>query len=242
MAKDVCHFRTAIQRDVTRHAASRLRWRSPPPALVLWRGPRLAAITAARVRSAGSSSERSRIRSVAVGRVGGTGTFGSGALSLRMEKSPAPTGIARRIRSRPFQWPSSSSRCIVCCSGFPAPRAKRWSELKADKRVLIVQPLSSSNRRQLIAGARDRCHGFRRSPARLQSNVSALDKWRRTTSRGAGIRVAIIDTVSTPSRRRPHVRHRNFIDNDDVAFRSDRHGTQVADLSPPHRRGVGSSA
>ncbi len=52
-------------------------------------------------------------------------------------------------------------------------------------------------------------------------------------SRGAGIRVAIIDTgVDThhPDLAGRSFVTRNFIDSDDVAFRSDRHGTQVAGL------------
>ena len=70
--------------------------------------------------------------------------------------------------------------------------------------------------------------------ARLQSNVSALDVVEaHNFSRGAGIRVAIIDTgVDThhPDLAGRTFVTRNFIDNDDVAFRSDRHGTQVAGL------------
>jgi subtilisin family serine protease len=52
-------------------------------------------------------------------------------------------------------------------------------------------------------------------------------------SRGAGIRVAIIDTgVDTqhPDLVGRTLLTRNYIDNDETAFRGDRHGTQVAGL------------
>ena len=64
--------------------------------------------------------------------------------------------------------------------------------------------------------------------------MSALDVAEaHSFSRGAGIRVAIIDTgVDT---RHPDLAGRtqltrNYIDSDDVEFRNDRHGTQVAGL------------
>jgi subtilisin family serine protease len=70
--------------------------------------------------------------------------------------------------------------------------------------------------------------------AKLQSNVSALDVAEaHAFSRGSGIRVAIIDTgVDT---RHPDLAGRtqltrNYIDSDDVEFRNDRHGTQIAGL------------
>ena len=71
---------------------------------------------------------------------------------------------------------------------------------------------------------------------RLQSNVSALDVVEaHDFSRGAGIRVAIIDTgVDTlhPDLAGRTQLTRNYIDDDEAAFRTDRHGTQVAG---PHR-------
>ena len=70
--------------------------------------------------------------------------------------------------------------------------------------------------------------------ARLQSNVNALDVAEaHNFSRGAGIRVAIIDTgVDTehPDLAGRTQVTRNYIDDDAVEFRNDRHGTQVAGL------------
>jgi subtilisin family serine protease len=100
--------------------------------------------------------------------------------------------------------------------------------LLADKRVLIAQPLnefeSTSN-----AGT-----PFDDPYARLQSNVNALDVAdAHVFSRGAGVRVAIIDTgvdIEHPDLAGRTQVTRNYIDNDAAEFRNDRHGTQVAGL------------
>ena len=104
-------------------------------------------------------------------------------------------------------------------------------KLKTDQRVLIVQPLNEFES-ATDAGAAPPV--FDDPYARLQSNVRALDVAEaHNFSRGAGIRVAIIDTgVDT---RHPDLAGRtqltrNYIDDDEVAFRGDRHGTQVAGL------------
>jgi subtilisin family serine protease len=98
--------------------------------------------------------------------------------------------------------------------------------LLADKRVLIAQPLNEFE--SATSG------GFDDPYARLQSNVSALDVAEaHAFSRGMGIRVAIIDTgVDTqhPDLAGRTQLTRNYIDDDAVEFRSDRHGTQVAGL------------
>ncbi|HEU4592621.1 MAG TPA: S8 family serine peptidase [Steroidobacteraceae bacterium] len=101
-------------------------------------------------------------------------------------------------------------------------------KLLADKRVLIAQPLNEFESASAATPAFDDPY------ARLQSNVSALDVAEaHHFSRGAGVRVAIIDTgVDTghPDLAGRTELTRNYIDGDDSAFRSDRHGTQVAGL------------
>ena len=107
-------------------------------------------------------------------------------------------------------------------------------KLKTDKRILIVQPLNEFESAADHRAGTTPTGGFDDPYARLQSNVLALDVAEaHNFSRGAGIRVAIIDTgVDT---RHPDLAGRtqltrNYIDADEVAFRGDRHGTQVAGL------------
>src|SRR5262245_58426940 len=101
-------------------------------------------------------------------------------------------------------------------------------KLLTDKRVLIVQPLNE------FESASNATPAFDDPYARLQANVSALDVAEaHHISRGAGIRVAIIDTgVDTehPDLMGRTQLTRNYIDNDAAEFRNDRHGTQVAGL------------
>ena len=101
-------------------------------------------------------------------------------------------------------------------------------KLKADKRVLIVQPLNEFDSASSATPAFDDPY------ARLQSNVGALDVAEaHHISRGAGIRVAIIDTgidTEHPDLVGRTQITRNYIDADAAEFRNDRHGTQVAGL------------
>jgi subtilisin family serine protease len=101
-------------------------------------------------------------------------------------------------------------------------------KLLADKRVLIAQPLNE------FESASNASSPFDDPYARLQSNVNALDVAEaHAFSKGAGIRVAIIDTgVDTehPDLAGRTQLTRNYIDDDPTGFRNDRHGTQVAGL------------
>jgi len=100
-------------------------------------------------------------------------------------------------------------------------------KLLTDKRVLVAQPLNEFE--SATSGS-----PFDDPYAKLQSNVNALDVAEaHAFSRGTGIRVAIIDTgVDTqhPDLAGRTQLTRNYIDNDAVEFRNDRHGTQVAGL------------
>jgi subtilisin family serine protease len=97
-----------------------------------------------------------------------------------------------------------------------------------DKRVLIAQPLNEFESATNVGSPFDDPY------ARLQSNVNALDVAEaHAFSRGAGNRVAIIDTgVDTehPDLAGRTQLTRNYIDDDANEFRNDRHGTQVAGL------------
>ena len=176
------------------------------------------------------------------GAVGGTAHgYGSGT-NYRVSASAASTlrDLAARYSLTPVsEWPIEQLKmhCVLFRIPPGTTREAMVEKLKADKRVLIVQPLNefesaATVRPAVTPAAASAVPG---DPyARLQSNVSALDVVEaHNFSRGAGIRVAIIDTgVDThhPDLAGRTFVTRNFIDNDDVSFRSDRHGTQVAGL------------
>ena len=176
------------------------------------------------------------------GAVGGTAHgYGTGT-NYRVSASAANTlrEIARQYSLTPVsEWPIEQLKmhCVLFRIPPGTTRDAMIERLKADKRVLIVQAL---NEFESAATAPPVVPPVPASVApddpyaRLQSNVSALDIVEaHNFSRGAGIRVAIIDTgVDThhPDLAGRTFVTRNFIDNDDASFRSDRHGTQVAGL------------
>jgi subtilisin family serine protease len=101
-------------------------------------------------------------------------------------------------------------------------------KLLQDKRVLIVQPLNE------FESATAATPPLADPYAHLQSNFSALNVIEaHKLSRGAGVRVAIIDTgvdIQHPDLAGRTQLTRNYINDDAVEFRSDRHGTQIAGL------------
>ena len=173
------------------------------------------------------------------GAVGGT-AHGYGS-NTNYRVSASATAAIRAIASqysltRVSEWPIDELQmhCVLFRIPPGTTREAIIERLKSDRRVLIVQPLnefesaSESTPSAALAGSFDDPY------ARLQPNVRALDVAEaHNFSRGAGVRVAIIDTgVDT---RHPDLvgrtqLTRNYIDNDEVAFRGDRHGTQVAGL------------
>jgi len=175
------------------------------------------------------------------GAVGGTAHgYGSGT-NYRVSASAATTlqEIARQYSlTAVSEWPIEQLKmhCVLFRIPPGTTREAVVEKLKADKRVLIVQPLNEFESAAAAPAAQPvpAASGSDDPYARLQSNVSALDVVEaHNFSRGAGIRVAIIDTgVDThhPDLAGRSFVTRNFIDSDDVAFRSDRHGTQVAGL------------
>jgi subtilisin family serine protease len=162
------------------------------------------------------------------GAVGGTAHGYGGSTNYRVSAS-ATTALREIARQYSLtlvsEWPIEQLQ--VHCVLFRIPpgttREAMIERLKLDKRVLIAQPLNDFE----TTAADD-------PYARLQSNVSALDVVEaHTISRGAGIRVAIIDTgVDTlhPDLAGRTQVVRNYVDNDEASFRNDRHGTQVAGL------------
>ncbi len=146
----------------------------------------------------------------------------AGALIRELARSHSLTLVS--------EWPIEQLQmhCVLFRIPPGTTREALIEKLRADKRVLIVQPLNEFESAAAATPAFDDPY------ARLQSNVSALDVAEaHHFSRGAGIRVAIIDTgVDTehPDLAGRTLLTRNYIDGDAATFRSDRHGTQVAGL------------
>jgi len=172
------------------------------------------------------------------GAVGGT-AHGYGS-STNYRVSASATAIIREITTqysliRISEWPIDELQmhCVLFRIPPGTTREAIIEKLKADRRILIVQPLNEFESATETPAAPPAVV-FDDPYSRLQSNVRALDVAEaHHFSRGAGIRVAIIDTgVDT---RHPDLvgrtqLTRNYIDTDEVAFRGDRHGTQVAGL------------
>jgi len=175
------------------------------------------------------------------GAVGGT-AHGYGTLTSYRVSASAKAAI-RDITSqysltRVSEWPIEqlNMHCVLFRIPPGTTREAMIEKLKADKRILIAQPLNEfeAAATAITTPAATVNGSFDDPYARLQSNVFALDVAEaHNISRGMGIRVAIIDTgVDT---RHPDLAGRtqltrNYIDADETAFRGDRHGTQVAGL------------
>src|SRR6186713_1237889 len=162
------------------------------------------------------------------GAVGGTAHgYGSGT-NYRVSASAANTlrEIAQQYSlTAVSEWPIEQLKmhCVLFRIPPGTTRDAMIERLKADKRVLIVQPLNEFESATAV---------FDDPYAKLQANVRALDvEEAHRLSRGEGIRVAIIDTgVDTehPDLVGRTQLTRNYIDDDVSEFRNDRHGTQVA--------------
>jgi subtilisin family serine protease len=173
------------------------------------------------------------------GAVGGT-AHGYGA-SASYRVSASATAIIREITreyslTRVSEWPIDELQmhCVLFRIPPGTTREAIIEKLKADKRILIVQPLNEFESAADTPPVAPPAAAAGDPYSRLQSNASALDVAEaHNFSRGAGIRVAIIDTgIDThhPDLVGRTQVTRNYIDTDEVAFRGDRHGTQVAGL------------
>jgi subtilisin family serine protease len=161
--------------------------------------------------------------------VGGT-AHGYGTTTNYRVSASASTVIRDLARAHSLtlvsEWPIE--RLQMHCVLFRIPpgttREAVLQRLATDKRVLIAQPLNEF----------ESASSFDDPYAKLQANVNALDVAdAHRVSLGAGVRVAVIDTgvdTSHPDLAGRTVATRNYIDEDEAAFRADRHGTQVAGL------------
>jgi Subtilase family len=165
--------------------------------------------------------------------VGGTAHGYGGSTTYRVSATAAAL-IRELARTYSLtlvsEWPIEQLQmhCVLFRIPPGTTREAVIEKLRADKRVLIAQPLNEFESASAATPAFDDPY------ARLQSNVSALDVAEaHHISRGLGIRVAIIDTgvdVDHPDLAGRTQLTRNYIDDDAAEFRNDRHGTQVAGL------------
>jgi subtilisin family serine protease len=142
-------------------------------------------------------------------------------------------------------WPIATLH--VHCIVFRTPRAGARDALIArlarDPRVESAEPLNEFSAQAApepsgpAAGASadsaERAAMPYNDPyAPLQRALRELDViGAQRESRGAGVRIAIIDTgidLDHPDLRGRIIEHRNFVDEDEQQFRRDRHGTEVA--------------
>jgi subtilisin family serine protease len=163
--------------------------------------------------------------------VGGTAHGYGSATNYRV--SASATSVIRDL-ARTYsltlvsEWPIEQLQmhCVLFRIPPGTTREAVLQKLASDQRVRIAQPLNEFESAATQA--------FDDPYAKLQANVSALDVAEaHLLSRGAGVRVAIIDTgfdTAHPDLAGRTESTRNYIDNDSVAFRADRHGTQVAGL------------
>jgi len=125
-------------------------------------------------------------------------------------------------------WPIAALRvhCIVFRVPEDALPVQMIAALARDPRVDSAQPLN-----QFATETEGEESAYNDPYAGLQTvlrdlTVEQAQHW----SRGAGVRIAIIDTgvdVGHPDLAGQSIERRNFVDADDAAFRRDRHGTAV---------------
>jgi subtilisin family serine protease len=129
------------------------------------------------------------------------------------------------------EWPIESLRmhCVLFRIPPGTTREAVLAKLRADPRVTLAQPLH-----EFESATAEPPPAFDDPYAKLQTNMNALDVAdAHHVSRGAGVRVAVIDTgidTEHPDLAGRTQLTRNYIDDDVKAFRGDRHGTQVAGL------------
>lgn len=172
--------------------------------------------------------------SARAGAVGGTAHGYGNTSTYRVSASAAAVigELARQYSlTRVSEWPIEQlgMHCVLFRIPPGTTREAVIDRLRADRRVRIVQPLN-----EFESSTDNAPPGYDDPYARLQANVRALDVVEaHTISRGAGVRVAVIDTgmdTGHPDLAGRTQLTRNYVDADDAAFHRDRHGTQVAGL------------
>jgi subtilisin family serine protease len=159
------------------------------------------------------------------------GYDGTGQYRVTSAARTAERGLARDYGLQQVSaWPIAALRvdCVVFRVPEDAVPVQMIARLERDPRVDSAQSLN-----QFTTETAETADGVYNDPyANLQTvlrdlGVAQAQQW----SRGAGVRVAVIDTgmdFEHPDLAGQILVRRNFVDADDVAFRRDRHGTAVA--------------
>ncbi len=150
----------------------------------------------------------------------GVGLYAAGSVAHKTSRALAADYHLREMSSWPIA--ALNVHCLAYELPLDADPALLLAQLARDPRVESAQPLltfeTAANR-------------YNDPYANLQKNLQemAVPEAHRV-SRGASVRVAVIDTgVDVEHPDLPvHLRARNFVDNDAGAFQEDAHGTAVA--------------
>jgi hypothetical protein len=154
------------------------------------------------------------------------GYDGSAQYSVGAQARGALASIERQYGLHEVSgWPIAELgvHCVVFRIPAGESAAQLLARLRSDERVESAQPLNVFATR--AAAYNDPYGELQANLATM--NVAAAHRW----SRGAGVHVAIIDTgvdSDHPDLVGRIADRRNFVDEDDDAFRRDRHGTAVA--------------
>jgi subtilisin family serine protease len=158
---------------------------------------------------------------------GGAGLYGVSSAARTAARELEREHHLREVSAWPIE--SLGVHCIVFSIPQDSTVSQVVARLEKDPRVESAQPL---NQFSLQAHADTPPLGYNDPYADLQRSLRELavteaHEW----SRGAGVRVAIIDTgvdYDHPDLKGRVVERRNFVDGDNRAFPRDLHGTQVA--------------
>ena len=151
----------------------------------------------------------------------GVGTYIAGAAARTASRALAAQYGLVEVSS----WPIAllGVNCLVYEVPAGADTGGIAASLKRDRRVESVQPLQAFDTES---------DPYNDPYAQLQQNVAQMAiPDAHALSRGAGVRIAVIDTgadVEHPDLRPHAARSRNFVDTDAERFRTDAHGTAVA--------------
>jgi hypothetical protein len=165
----------------------------------------------------------------------------SGAYTVSDATRAVTAALAREYGLEPVrEWPIDSLRvdCVVFAVSAPIDRERVLRRLGSDRRVRVAQPLQLFD--ALAASAATGATVEHSEPVAyndpylpLQHGFTAIGaSGAQRRSRGAGVRIAVIDTgVDLHHPDLPaHIDSRNFIDHDARSFETDRHGTEVAGI------------